>query len=236
MSMSIRSNRTQELKGRYDRALRTGLVASLVFHLALFLIFRGAPLPASPFAAAGPRTGDHRAAAGGGMQAMQLQLPPPEIPRPPEPLLVEDLALNEPVPEEPEPEVPEVEPISLEELEGIAGHDPGPDIGPGLRSGTGTGDGGTAEEGRLRVVPPSPRGMLMPPMDRPDRVRGREVRIWVFVRADGRVAADSVRIQPSTGDRGYDRRLRETAARWLFQPATKNGQPVGEWFVYEAIL
>jgi len=230
------SSRSQDLKRRYDRALEIGLVVSVVVHLLAFLAFRGSALPPSPFSAAGPRTGDNLAAAGGGMQAMQLEIPPAVIPRPPEPLPVEELVLDQPVPEEPEPEVPEIQPIALEDLEGLAGHDPGPQVGPGIRTGRGSGDGGTAEEGRLRVVPPTPRGMLMPPMDRPDRVRGREVRIWVYVDTSGRVVPDSVRIHPSTGDRGYDQRLRETAARWLFQPAMKDGEPVAEWFVYDAIL
>lgn len=234
--MSLDPTRSEAHRHRQKRALRAGLAISMMLHLVLLLVFRGTQLPPSPFAAAGPRTGDNLAAAGGGMQALQLRIPPAFIPRPPEPLFVEDLELQQPE-EEPPLDAPELTAISVEELEGLAGHDPGPDVGPGLRTGEGTGDGGNAAEGRLRVVPPRPRGMLIPPTtDVPDRVKGREFTIWVFVNADGRVNPDSVIIRPPTGDRRYERRLRETAARWLFEPARKDGKPVAEWFMYTATL
>jgi hypothetical protein len=116
---------------------------------------------------------------------------------------------------------------------------PGPDgpaEGPGLADGEGAGDGGTEAEGRFRVVPPRPKGMILPPSDRPADVRGREVEVWVYVAATGRVVADSTRLNPPTGDRRFDRRLREHASGWVFEAARRDGRPVGEWFRYTIIM
>lgn len=226
------TRRTDELRARHRRIRRAAFAASVLFHLALFLIFRGDGRPRSPYAAAGPRAGDDRAAPlGGGMEALQLRpISPPEvqpIPRPPVPIPTPEATVV--VEEEPEPEVP---PIDFSELPGVAGPEQGPVVGAGIEGGEGEGDGGTEAEGRFRVVPPTPRGLILPPSDRPDRVRGKEVEVWVFVAADGRVVADSTRVIPSTGDAGFDRRLRRQAAEWVFEPARREGVAVPEWFRY----
>lgn len=224
--------RTDELKERYRRIRRVALLLSVLFHLALFLIFRGDGRPRSPYAAAGPRTGDDRAApAGGAMQALQLRLISPSetqpIPRPPVPIPVPEAVVD--IEPEPEPVTP---PIDFSDILGAPGAQKGTDTGTGIEGGTGRGDGGTEAEGRFRVVPPTPRGLILPPSDRPDRVRGKEVEVWVFVAVDGRVVPDSTRIIPSTGDAGFDRRLKRQAAEWIFEPARKEGVPVAEWFRY----
>lgn len=228
--MSLEPTLNHDLDHRYRRALRVGLLVALLVHAAAFLSFRGTHLPRSPFAAAGPRAGDDRAAAGGGMQALQLRPPrTTAIPRPPVPLVPTEVSVQVPE-EEPQLEAPRLD-LSLKDLEGQIGHDKGPAIGQGLPDGTGKGDGGTAREGRLNVVPPRVRGLIWPP-DPPDGVRGKKVTVWVFVTAEGRVLADSTRLQPPTGDRGYDRKLRDQASRWVFDPALKNGKPIAEWFPY----
>lgn len=229
--------RSSKLDQRYRRALRWGLILSVFGHAALFLYFSERPLPPSPFAAAGERRGDARAARGGGMEAVQLTSPPEVVESEPEPV---------PTPEETEEEVEEVEEEPEVRELGVAAQElsetpslPGPlglEDGPGLEDGTGEGDGGTEEEGLFRVVPPRPRGMIMPPGDRPDRVRGKEVDVWVYVSAAGRVVADSTRLSPSTGDRRFDRRLREHAAGWVFEAARRDGSPVAEWFRYTIIM
>ena len=56
--------------------------------------------------------------------------------------------------------------------------------------------------------------------------------MWVFVDAAGKVVADSTRLNPPTSDRGFNRRLIDEAAEWVFNPATRNGQPVAAWFPY----
>jgi outer membrane biosynthesis protein TonB len=231
--------RNDELEARWTRVWRAAMIASLLLHVVLFLLlYTGLAEPLSPFAAAGPRSGDDRAAAGGGMEtiSMRIQLPeaPQPIPRPPEPL---PAPAEEVVEVEPEEQAVEAQPDAPEgPATQVATTGRGTDAGPGLEGATGRGDGGTAEEGRFRVVPPSPRGLILPPSNRPGRVRGKEVAVWVFVTDRGRVLPDSTRVLPSTGDRGFDRRLREQAAEWVFEPAKKGGRAVAEWFRYTIVL
>jgi outer membrane biosynthesis protein TonB len=86
------------------------------------------------------------------------------------------------------------------------------------------------------VVPPAPRGLILPPADRPGKVRGKEVEVWVFVTAGGAVVADSTRLSPSSGDSRFDERLKKQAAQWMFQPARREGRAVAEWFRYVLTL
>lgn len=223
------------MRERARRIWRIAFLISLGVHLLIFLIFGGDRMPRSPFAAAGPRRGDARAAAaGGGMQALNLRI---EVPRPlpetPVAIPVPEVVVEpEPIPEpEPEP-VKEPEQVEAGELPGTGGTAQGDGAATGIEGGTGQGDGGTDAEGRFRVVPPSPRGLILPPGDRPGKVRGKEVTVWVFVTEAGAVVADSTRLQPPTGDSKFDERLRKQAAQWVFQPARRGGVPVAEWFRY----
>lgn len=218
----------------YRRALRTGLVASILVHALLFLSFSGDSTPPSPFAAAGERQRDVRAALGGGIEAIELRTPEPvTVPPVPVPVPVPEVA-EEPEPE-PEPEVEEVPQVALVDGLSVPGT-AGPDVDRGLETGTGQGDGGSDEEGRFRVVPPRPRGLTMPPGDRPNDVRGREIEVWVYVSATGTVVPDSTRLLPPTGDRRFDRRLRDHAAAWVFEAARRDGRAVAEWFRYTIIM
>ncbi len=216
-----------------------GLLVSLLAHALLFLIWQVRPLPLSPFSAAGPKANDDRAAFGGGMQAVQLsyEASAPQASQP-KPVPVPDPEVEQkPVPEEkPQPKI-EVSGTSVEATtvgtlgEGSAG------AGPGRADGTGRGAGGTEGEGADRgIVPPSPRGLILPPSERPTSVRGKEIAVWVYVTREGEVVADSTRLDPGSGDRGFDRRLRDLAAEWVFHPATKAGRPVAEWFRYVLVL
>ena len=209
----------RERKAAEGRLFRNALLISLVFHLFLAFGWKRVPVPISPFAAAGPRAGDDRAASGG-MQAMNLAIPPsrPIIP-PRVPLITLD----------------EVEPVEINlepqvDLAALVGDGPGLDEGPGIEGGTGRGDGGTGDSGLFSMVPPSPRGMIIPPTNR--SLRGSKVQVWVFVNAVGRVVPDSTHLDPPTSDRGFNRRLIEEAAEWVFNPATREGQPVAAWFPY----
>ncbi len=209
----------QERRAQERKILRASLLISAVVHLILFSLWEIEPVMISPFAAAGPRAGDYRAA-DGSLQAMNLSVAPtrPIIP----PLI-------------PLPSV-EVEPVEIfpEEagldLSALAGDRPGMDSAPGIEGGEGRGDGGTAEEGLRRLIPPSPRGMIMPPPN--DRLKGTQIQVWVFVDERGLVVSDSTRLRPPTRDRGYNRRLIEQAAEWTFEPAQQGGQPVASWFPY----
>lgn len=201
------------------RIWRNAFLVSLLLHILVFFLWRTDGPLLSPFAAAGPRAGDNRAA-GGAIQSMAIRIPPPRPivpPRIPLPTVTPDLVEFE----------PEVEPSPMDVIGDRPGNTPGP---PGLEGGTGQGDGGTAAEGLFRLVPPSPRGMIMPPAN--DKLKGREVEVWVFVDERGRVVPDSTRLEPPTSDRDFNRRLIQEAAEWVFEPARKGGKAVASWFPY----
>lgn len=202
-----------------NRIWRYALLASVLLHVLVLLLGGGRPIPLSPFAAAGPQTGDNRAARGG-VQALNVRTPPPQpIERPVRPKPVEF----------------DFEPIdfSLErafEEAAFIGDDPGA-VNAGTATGEGTGDGGTAEEGLMTVLAPSPRGITIP-HDPPRSVAGVDVKVWVFVNEFGEVVADSTRLEPPTRDRRYNERLLKVASEWVFRPATRGGLPIAAWFAY----
>jgi hypothetical protein len=80
------------------------------------------------------------------------------------------------------------------------------------------------------LVPPSPRGMIIPP--RHEEFRKTEVTVWVFIDERGRVVSDSTRLEPPTSNEGLNRALRREAAEWIFSPARQNGRAVPAWFPY----
>lgn len=202
-----------------DKAWKRAMWISLALHALVFLLWRNTPIPASPFAAAGPRAGDNRAAAGG-MQALNVQAQP-LVPITPPPVPLPTLQDVEPVEFDPQPQL---------DAGALLGASSGNLAGPGLENGQGRGDGGTAEEGNFRMVPPSPRGMILPPAARD--LKGRQVEVWVFVDVTGRVVADSTRLNPPTPNRSFNERLIREAAQWVFRPATQGGQAVAAWFPY----
>lgn len=236
--------RTESHDQRYRRMFRRALLASVLFHILLFFVFRAVrPIPPSPFAAAGPRAGDDRAARGG-LQVLALAVQPPappevtETPVAPIPIPVPDVVPEVKV-EDPKPQtaVTVPEPTFATIAAATAGTTTGNQTGAGTETGTGRGDGGNADEGRFRLVPPSPRGLILPPSDRPNRLRGREIDVWVFINVRGQVVADSTRLDPtSTGDRKFDDRLVKQAAEWVFEPARRAGEAVAEWFRYTIVL
>ena len=209
----------RDRRRREQTIWRTALLVSVLLHLLIFFGWRGTVIPMSPFAAAGPRAGDYRAAKGS-LQAMNVRVPPSR-PIVPPPVPIPTLSDIEPL--EFEPDV-EVDPAS------VLGERPGVDEDVGLETGTGEGDGGTAEEGFYRLQPPSPRAMIIPPSH--SDLQGDTIKVWVFVDAQGRVVADSTRLEPPTRNRDLNRRLIREAAEWRFRPARKEGQAVASWFPY----
>lgn len=205
---------------------RAGLALSLLVHLILILIFRTEPERLTPYAAAGPPSGDPVAApGGGGMRAVVLR-PPVEITIPPRP----EVPAIVPVEVEP-PEEPPV--LSLNEVEipePAEGEREGPESGPGLPGGEGGGDAGNSMTGLRRLIPPTPRGVIMPPLSRPPSVRGKEVTVWVYVNSAGSV--DSVRLEWPTPDGNYNDSLIRNARDWVFEPAERAGRPVASWWSY----
>lgn len=101
---------------------------------------------------------------------------------------------------------------------GGAGGGNGPGTGPGSGPGTGGGAGGLARG-------PRPRAEMWPSVaEIPKELRGREIRIVMSVRADGRV--DAVRFEPEIKGKFADR-LRETMKNYRFRPALDaTGTPV----------
>lgn len=99
----------------------------------------------------------------------------------------------------------------------------GPGTGPGSGGGSGGGDGGGIGAGQgpgtgggSRIRPPSTDVLLIPP-DRPNGVASQEIIIRVTVDVRGRVR--DPRLARSTGNRGFDERLRRWATTLVFRPA-----------------
>lgn len=208
-----------------DRRWRWALLVSAGIHLVIFLLLLVGrpPIPPSPFSAAGPRAQDDRAAAGG-MQVVTIQAPPePEVVRPPPPVITPSMENVERV------TFDEVAVLEVQQAQ-LAGELPIPELGPGTADGEGQGDGGTTDSGRFEIVPPAPRGMIIPPTNR--SLRGSEVEVWVFVDERGRVVPDSTRLDPPTRDGGFNRRLIREASEWIFTPARKGTERVAAWFPY----
>jgi outer membrane biosynthesis protein TonB len=231
------SRRWESLKRRWDRVFRWSLLVSLLLHILLVLMFRqAAAIPDVPSKAAGEDANDATAAAGGGMEVIAVRIvsPPPvaEVtPKPPAPVPVPT-----PRPVVTRPREPSSTPAPLPGVEVSAGEGRGRETGPGTETGTGRGDAGTGESGTDRVVPPSPRGLILPPSDRPGRVRGKEISVYVFVTERGMVQPDSTRLAPGSGDAKFDTRLKRQAAEWVFNPAQRDGRPIAGWFQYTITL
>lgn len=82
----------------------------------------------------------------------------------------------------------------------------------------------------LRVHPPVPRSVEFPSVD--EDLRGTRVTVWMFVGEDGRVIPDSTRLEPPTRSKKVNEQLIRAAAGWVFDPATRLGQPVAAWFSF----
>ncbi len=223
MELDTRHDRSvDERRGDERRLWRVAYVVSIGFHLLLIFLWTTPRVHRSPFAAAGPRSGDAVAAAGG-LQSINMRVPPTRpITPPPIPLPTVDV---EPVEFEDE--------VVVDEVAAVLGDAPGLE-GPGVEDGTGQGDGGTAEEGFFQMVPAVPRSMIMPPED--DRLKGKSIEVWVFVDARGRVIPDSTYLRPTTGHRNLDQRLIREASEWLFNPARKGGEVIAAWTKWDFIV
>lgn len=211
---------------RERKTWRIGLALSLLLHLGVLLFFTREAERLSPYAAAGPPSGDPVAApGGGGMRSIALR-PPVEIQIPPRP----ESPVIEPVPVEQLLEEPILALNEIELPDPGKGRREGQEEGEGLPGAEGGGDAGNAMSGLRRLVPPVPRGVIMAPLSRPASVRGREVTVWVFINQAG--AVDSVRLDPPTPDRKYNENLMREAKEWVFEPAVRAGRAIATWFSY----
>lgn len=178
---------------------------------------------------------------GGGEVVTYVDIAPPApVEAPPE----ETLVVPEPVPvppvqeqpTAPQPEAPAPRPSTPAPSAGGAGsgggsgtgtgggtgEGTGTGVGPGSGSGTGGGQGsgvGTGVgpgTGAGKMQPPVPEMLLMPPPKPPRQLGGQTLVVRVSIDASGAVRDVEFR---STGDRGYDSRLRRVAMDWRFRPA-----------------
>ena len=193
------------------------LVGSVLVHLLVLLFGGGRSIPLSPGIAAGPDEGGDRAAAGG-LQVMNMVMPPPRpIERPFIPI----------------PVAIEIEPVEFDmdqafDESALPGELPGPGEA-GTDTGDGAGNGGTDGEGSGHNPMPVPR-MIIPVVETPRGLRDFDLTVWVFVNELGDVVADSTWLQPPSPDRRYNERLISEAAEWTFRPAIRGGVPVAAWF------
>jgi hypothetical protein len=235
---------TERADRRWHRALAAGVLLAVLVHAAFLISARTTRLPPSPLSAAGPQMGDFRAAAGGGggMEMVQVRAQEQRAPveeAVPEPVPVPEVEIEvEPIPEpDPAPvRVPEVAIVTPGLGTAGEGIGQGELVGPGLVDGRGAGGGGTEAEGYSGLIAPVPRGLFLPPQGVPSDAKGREITVYVFVSEAGRVVSDSTRIHPPTRDSRFNRRLRDQAAEWVFEPARRSGHPVSAWFQYGLTL
>jgi len=216
------------------RRLGPGTVASLLVHgiLIALIFWRGAEL-VSGGGGPGPLGGG-----GGATRAPRfVSLPsfsapvavdvPPVVPPP----VVAVAPTPEAVPVEPEPIVV-TQPVVAQAATGAdGGVGPGTGGGQGTGAGTGigaqTGPGTGGPEGY--IVPADPRWSIMPPMNRPASLRGRQYTVRFWVTTDGRVTR--VEVAPEMADRAYRQRFIEEMMHYKFRPAmTRDGTPIASVF------
>lgn len=217
---------------RERRIWARALVLSALAHALVFLLLSVSEHdPLEDPGAAGADTQDEEPL-DGGLQTVSLSEAPEEVTYPDGiPVPVPDL----PEPPDLDPE-PQVEPTELADgFDGLWDR-PGDDVGDADAGadGDGSGAGGSGGGGLERTVPPSPRGLIVPPSN-PD-LDGATVRVRVFVTEAGEVVPDSTILVPPTQDDGFNDRLRDEAASWQFEPARRHGEPVAEWFTYEVSM
>lgn len=203
---------TEQGGRRFRRVLAIGLAASVVLHVAAFLLWRGDVLPGSPAGSAAARTAEPRLP-DRAMEAVALApLRSTEIPAPPRPVL--------------EPDAPIVD---WQAPEAHAHPSPVGSRPDGVGSGVGRQGArrsGEAESGS-GVAVPVPRSVF-PQWDPPSEVRGLRVTVHVQVDAEGR-ASGEVRLDPPTPNRAFNRRLLEKVREMEYHPARRGGEPVEGW-------
>jgi len=173
-------------------------------------------------------------------QALVAPQPKPVLPPPPPP---------EPVP----PKIAKIDvkvdaglpPVAIAPVVGTGGGTgsdgtggTGPGTGGGIGSGVGTGTGsgngpGTGGDGMSDTMIAHPTYQPMPFDPAPASVRGKPFKVQFVLDERGTI----LRVQfASSGDRSYDRVVRETFSRWTFRPAVlrTTGAPVPS--VYEISL
>ena len=227
----VRRQGVRQRRVRESRIGRWAFLVSVVLHALVFLFGPRGSVPISSLAAAGPDRADFRAADGNMTVLALSSAPPTPIRRPALPVVDVELAVPQLNTMEPLPEaVLNLPDLLASGIGSTSGRDPGDASDAGIPGAIGAGDAGTSIEGRFRIVPPSPRGIILPPTS--EDLRGSRIEVWVFVDEGGRVVADSTRLEPPTENGRFNEQLLGEAAQWVFEPARQNGAPVAAWFPY----
>lgn len=205
---------------RQRRAFWTGFALSAAVHLLLLFGWRSAPQVSQGSLAAGPRTGDYRAAAGGGdMVAINIAPPRPiEVPAPPS---------TQPRLRDPEVAVSEPEQQMVAASLSAPGGGQGDRSGPGLSGADGAGDGGTDRQGRDRRSFPTPRSII-PRWNPPDELKGQRVTFRVRVDETGEPTGE-IEIRPRVGETAFMQKVREDLLNMDYLPGRRDGRPVPDW-------
>ena len=232
-----------ERKERYGRSLVGSVLAHVLVLVFLMVDFGGAPAWEDQQGAGG--AGPAGGGGGGGAQSVEyIALPayqPPERARQqaeqafrPEDIVIPQAQLDQveiverfDIPRTTTPlEVSSILGRGAGEGGGAgAGPGSGGGIGSGQGTGTGTGVGPGTGGGDGEVYLPVPRKIVLPPMDRPAGVRGREFRVHFWVSSSGRVIR--VEIQPLIRHAEYRSMLVASLHDWEFNPAVRiDGTPV----------
>jgi protein TonB len=218
--------------GRRERAGSIGIAVVLHVLAALMILSLKSPPEARPGAPGWAFALDEGEAGGGGggERTHLLQLPEPPADVPALPLLVpttEPLVPEVVLPDLVDPTMlalmapPDSFPVPSGAGGGSgAGAGPGSGTGSGGGSGSGvgpgTGSGRGAGRGGDGVRPPAPLTILIPPAATA-AVRGKGATVRLQVDSGGVVRDADVVV--SSGDRGYDEKLRRIAMGWRFRPA-----------------
>ena len=236
MSIERRAVRQVPLATPFGRQTRErgklrGLGLSAVAHLVLLALVLYAQHKAIE-AGLMPGLGPNRpGGGGGGGAAVVLFVQPPAAPAAPAVEAPHLEVVTTPAVQPPE-EVPvQMSPDELRSLLQAAtpGNGTGAGPGSGTRSGGGSGAGfgpGTGADsggGGGNVFPPQPRGIILPPSDRPASVRGTTVLVRFEISARGEVL--DVSLDPPIRDRHFRDDFLDRLRRYTFTAAyTRDGR------------
>lgn len=194
------------------RILAWGFLVSVLLHVGVLYLWRGALVPPSEESRA-REVGTRPEPQAGTLIGIRVRLASQKIPPPPRPQLV----LESPV----IPEIAFRQSLTVRTLSA-------PMLRPVALGSAGVRAARLGEEdGPGRVTPPIPRSVL-PEWGPPSSVRGMEVVVRVFVDRTG-TPTGQVELIPSTPDLGFNRRLEEKVLRMEFHPARLDGIAVSGW-------
>jgi len=236
----------------HERGGVRGVILSAVVHaaLALLVVYSGTRLMVADRMPGAGRGREGGGGGGGGARALLLFAPPappaagPAAPVPPP--LVMPKAAPIPLPEIKPPDVPPPS-LSAAELLAALGPGEGPGKGAGAGPGAGTGSGGGTGSGRGpgtgpdsggaggSLNPPTPKQLLLPPMDKPASVRGSTITVRFEISERGDVMR--VSYSPELHDRSYASEFTDKMKHYTFNPATTlDGHPVAAIYQIKFVL